>query len=337
VVPLRWTSPGPIGLLASYLASVSAWVDEVIVVDDSPGEIRAEHAARLPAPVRHLAPDPGRRAPNGKVDGIMTGLGAAANELVVIADDDVRWQRPELVRAVGLLDSAELVRPQNYFDPLTWHARWDTARSLLNRVLTGDRRFPVGDFPGTFALRRDFLLALDGYDGEALFENLELMRKIAAAGGRIDTRLDLYVAREPPTLRHFLSQRVRQAYDDWAMPARMTTFLAVMPAFAALLAAGRRRAAAAGLLAPIALAEAGRRRAGGAAFFPRSGSLLAPAWIAERSICAWIALGRGLSGAGVHYGRGRVVLAANPLPQLRRELATPVRPQTRPLAGVGAT
>jgi hypothetical protein len=336
VVPLRWTSPGPIGSLASYLASVSTWIDEVIVVDDSPGEIRSEHAARLPAAVRHLAPDPARQAPNGKVDGIMTGLGVAGNERVVIADDDVRWQRPELARALGLLEGAELVRPQNYFDPLTWHARWDTARSLLNRVLTGDRRFPVGDFPGTFVLRRDFLLAIGGYDGEALFENLELMRKVAAAGGRIDTRLDLYVAREPPTLRHFLSQRVRQAYDDWAMPARQRFFLAVIPALAALLSARRRRAVAAAVLAPIVVAEAGRRRAGGAEYFPRSGSLLAPAWVAERSICSWVALARGLSGTGVHYGRGRVVLAANPLPRLRSELTGPDGHETQPLAGVGA-
>jgi hypothetical protein len=317
VVPLRWTSPGPIGSLASYLASVSTWIDEVIVVDDSPGEIRSEHAARLPAAVRHLAPDPARQAPNGKVDGIMTGLGVAGNERVVIADDDVRWQRPELARALGLLEGAELVRPQNYFDPLTWHARWDTARSLLNRVLTGDRRFPVGDFPGTFVLRRDFLLAIGGYDGEALFENLELMRKVAAAGGRIDTRLDLYVAREPPTLRHFLSQRVRQAYDEWARPLRFGAQLAVLPV---VLAVALRRPALLPALAATSVlaAEAGRRCDGGSAYFPLVTSLLAPVWLAERAVCAWLAFGSRLAFGGVRYHGAVLAEAATPLHRLQQ-------------------
>ena len=317
IVPLRWSVPGPIDGLAAYLGTVAGWGDEVIVVDDSPAELFAAHARSLPPEVRHLGPDPGRCSPNGKVDGIITGVELARNERIVIADDDVRWERDTLADAVSLLDDAELVRPQNHFRPLTWHARWDTARSLLNRVFTGDRQFPVGDFPGTFALRRGHLLAIGGYDGAALFENLELMRKVAAAGGRIDTRLDLYVPREPPTFAHFRSQRVRQAYDDWAMPGRMAAFLAIVPALAWLLAQRRRRIALLTALAPAALAEAGRRRAGGTTHFPVSGSLLAPVWVAERAVCVWIALWRGLSGRGVHYGRGRLTRAATPSGRLR--------------------
>ena len=73
----------------------------------------------------------------------------------------------------------ELVRPQNYFAPLRWHARWDTARTLLNRVAGGV------DFPGTLAVRRSRSSQTDGYDGDVLFENLELIRTIEAAGGRV--------------------------------------------------------------------------------------------------------------------------------------------------------
>ena len=321
IVPLRWTVPGPIEGLATYLGTVAGWADEVIVVDDSPAELFAAHAGALPPEVRHLRPDPGRSSPNGKVDGIITGVELARNERIVVADDDVRWGRDTLTDAVSLLDEAELVRPQNHFSPLAWHARWDTARSLLNRVFTGDRQFPVGDFPGTFALRRGHLLAIGGYDGTALFENLELMRKVAAAGGRIVTRLDLYVPREPPTFAHFRSQRVRQAYDDWAMPGRMAAFLAIVPGLVWLLAQRRRRIALVVALAPAAIAEAGRRRAGGTAHFPVSGSLLAPFWVAERAICVWIAFWRGINGRGVHYGRGRLTRAATSTGRLRAAVA----------------
>ena len=74
IVPLRWTVPGPIDGLAAYLGTVAGWADEVIVVDDSPAELFAAHAGALPAEVRHLHPDPGRSSPNGKVDGIITGV-----------------------------------------------------------------------------------------------------------------------------------------------------------------------------------------------------------------------------------------------------------------------
>src|SRR4029079_2928969 len=111
--------------------------------------------------------------------------------------------------------------PQNYFDPLPWHARVDAARSLLNRVHSGDRELGSGDFPGTLGVRREAFVACGGYDGDVIFENLELMRTIEAAGGRVATPLDLYVRRLPPTTAHFISQRVRQAYDDFALPVRM--------------------------------------------------------------------------------------------------------------------
>jgi hypothetical protein len=324
VLPLRWTEPGPIEELAAYLRGLRDEVDEVLVIDGSPPGIFERHAAALRGVAAHLPPDPDLDFEMGKVNGVIAGLRRCARERVVIADDDVRYEPATLRRAATLLGVADLVRPQNYFGGvarLPWHARWDTARSLLNRVFTGDRDFPVGDFPGTLAVRRSAFLASGAYDGDALFENLELMRTIRAAGGTVLTPLDLYVARRPPSAAHFLSQRVRQAYDDFAIPARMGTWLAIGPW--TLRQASRRRWRRLGLAAAatVGIAELGRRRAGGAARFPLSGSLLAPAWIAERAVCAWLALGERLAG-GVRYGEGRLRHAATPTRELRRRYAS---------------
>ncbi|HEX8753672.1 MAG TPA: glycosyltransferase family 2 protein [Solirubrobacterales bacterium] len=317
LLPLRWSRPGPIEELASYLEAIAAEVAEVLVVDGSPPPRFAEHAAAFGPRVRHLPPHPDLRFAMGKVNGVVSGVREAGRERVVIADDDVRYDAAALRRTVELLAGADLVRPQNYFRPLPWHARWDTARSLLNRVFTGDRAFPVGDFPGTLAVRRSAFLASAAYDGEALFENLELMRTIRAAGGTVATPLDLYVARRPPSTRHFLSQRVRQAYDDFAIPARIGGFLAAGPWALAQLRPGRRRRLAVAAAACVGVAELGRRRAGGAARFPLSGSLLAPAWVAERMLCAWLAVGARMRG-GVRYREGRLRHPATPLRTLRR-------------------
>lgn len=317
VLPLRWTETGPIKELAAYLGEISAEVDEILVVDGSPPTLFEHHAAALAGVARHLPPDPDLRFEMGKVNGVITGVRKSESELIVIADDDVRYVSSSLRRTLALLADVDLVRPQNYFDDLPWHARWDTARSLLNRVFTGEPAFPVGDFPGTLAVRRDAFLRSGAYDGDALFENLELMRTIRAAGGTVATPLDLYVARHPPSTAHFRSQRVRQAYDDLAIPARFGTFLALPPLAAELLRRGRFGWLGSAALASIALAELGRRRAGGQRHFPLSGSLLAPAWIAERSLCCWIALAERGAG-GVRYGDRRLRHSATPMRRLRR-------------------
>jgi hypothetical protein len=156
---------------------------------------------------------------------------------------------------------------------------------------------------------------MGGYSADVLFENLELMRTVRAAGGRVASPLDLYVMRRPPTSRRFWSQRVRQAYDEFARPWRLVASLMVMPA--AIVSLGRRRARplVAGALATIGLAEFGRRRAGGTAVFPLTASLLAPLWVLERALCSWIALAERITG-GCRYGGTRVRLAATPVRRL---------------------
>jgi hypothetical protein len=120
--------------------------------------------------------------------------------------------------------------------------------------------------------------------------------------------------RRPPTLRHFVGQRVRQAYDDLAQPLRLAVELAVLPA--AVWAGRRPVRLLAGAAAVALLAEAGRRRAGGTRFFPATAALWAPLWLAERSVCVWLAVLARLRG-GVRYRGRRVVLAAHSVRTLR--------------------
>jgi hypothetical protein len=310
ILPIKTSRIVHGGDLTEYLRWLSSTLREVIVVDASPRDVFAAHAKEWGAIVRHVAPDPKLLTPMGKVGNVLTGIELASCERLVIADDDVRYDRESFSRLVAALDVVDVARPQNYFDPLPWHARWDTGRMLLNR-LTG------GDWPGTLALRRSILRATGGYDGNAMFENLELVRTVLAAGGREASYLDIYVLRRPSTARHFWSQRIRQAYDEIARPGRLLIQLAVLPAAIALILRGQWLLVASIGAAVVALAELGRRRAGGIRVFPVSASFFAPAWLAERAVCAWLALLSRLFLGGIPY-RGTVLkLAANPLSALR--------------------
>lgn len=312
VLPLRTEEPAGEELDA-YLTWLSRRV-EVIVVDGSPHDVYTAHRATWPGVVRHLRPDPARACANGKVQGVLTGLEAARHDRVIIADDDVRYDGAGLERIIGLLGGYDLVRPQNYFHPLPWHAAWDTGRTLLNRAFGAD-------YPGTLGVRRAVLQRTGGYDGDVLFENLELMRTVAAAGGRSVAPLDLYVRRVPPTAQHFWGQRVRQAYDELARPTRMAGELSFVPLAAWAAANGRRRGLLAALVAVVAIAERGRRRAGGTAVFPARTALMAPLWVAERGVCSWVALASRVLRGGVAYGGGVLTRPATPLAQLRTRAA----------------
>ncbi len=265
---------------------------EVIVVDGSSPAIFAIHHAWWSSSVTHIPPDADVQVANGKVRGVLTGLRRATHEHVVIADDDVRYDALSLTRLIALLEQAHVVRPQNYFDPLPWHARWDAGRTLLNRM-TG------GDWPGTLGVRSSILKATGGYDGDVLFENLELVRTIRAAGGEERLALDLFVQRRAPSGRHFWSQRIRQAYDEFARPVRLVVSLAVLPLALILTLYRRWRVLMVALATLIGLAEMGRRRDRGQSVFPFTTSLLAPVWVMERAICIWLALGMRLFVGGV--------------------------------------
>jgi hypothetical protein len=306
VLPLKWSEDSDLDELVRYLDSLSRWVD-VTVVDGSDDEAFVRHASRMPVAVRHLRPDP-RPGRNGKVAGVMCGVQRARHDRVVIADDDIRYRQDELEEVVGLLAHADLVCPQNYFLQLPWHARWDTARTLINRAIGAD-------YPGTLAVRRSTLLAAGGYDGDVLFENLELIRTIHAIGGREICAASVFVGRMPPTVRHFRDQRVRQAYDDFAQPARLAAELSLLPLL--VLLTRRPSALVAATLAACAVAETGRRRNGGRAVFGGSSALWAPVWVLERSLCVWLALGARLRG-GIGYSGARIARAATPLPVLNR-------------------
>lgn len=314
VVPVRWRDGAQRQELAAYLARIAPHCAETIVVDGSEPEVFAANAAAFPDAVRHVPPGEGETWLMGKVAGVRTGVELASRERVVIADDDVRYEPEALRRAAQLLESHDLVRPQNYFDRLPWHARWDTARTLLNRSLGRD-------YPGTLAVRRSRMLAMGMYDGDVLFENLELIRTVRADGGSVISPLDLYVARVPPSAAHFWGQRTRQAYDDFALPPRMALWLAVVPLLV-LSALKRRPSPVLGpAVAAVTAAEVGRRRAGGSAVFPATSSMLAPIWILERGVCAWLAVLQRLRFGGVRYGDSVIPVAAHSERQLRRRLA----------------
>lgn len=309
LVPLKMPDGEPMDELATYLRGLALHVAEVLVVDGSSADSRAQHEEAVGAGVRVLAPK--TVTPMGKVGGVLTGIEEARHERVVIADDDVRYRLDQLRDVADRLEGATVVRPQNHFDPLPWYAWVDTARTLLARA-------GGGDWPGTLAVRRSAVLAAGGYAGDVMFENLELVRTLVAWGGREHVALDVIVRRVPPTLRHARSQQIRQAYDELARPAHLLWSLAVAPAVFVL--RRRPRVLALGAAMASAVAEAGRRRANGRSAYPASPVLVAGPWLLWRSACTWLALGA-LARGGVPYQGHRLRRAASSMRSLRRAAA----------------
>lgn len=309
VLPIKAIVPNTTPDFRAYLDWLSAHA-EIIVVDGSTPDVFGEHDKSWGATVRHVVPDLDLMTEMGKVGGVLTGVRLASHERIIIADDDIRYDPESLLSVASALDEFDVVRPQNFFFPSPWHARWDTGRTLLNRVLDGD-------WPGTLGVRRSILRATHGYDGSVMFENLELVRTVIAAGGKEAVRPGVYVRRLPSTVSHFWSQRVRQAYDEFARPFRLVIQLSILPA-AFFLWLWHPWLLAAVVMLVIGMAEIGRIKSGGRKFFPADASLFAVLWLGERAVCSWLAVGSRVFLGGVRY-KGTLLRRAATSPGVLRE------------------
>jgi hypothetical protein len=298
VLPLKSSQPANDAEFTDYLRNISYFC-ELIIVDGSPSQVFDAHQIAWGEFALHIRPV--SITLMGKVGGVMTGVNRASCDKVIIADDDVRYGA-ELADLVHRLDDADVVRPQNYFFPLPWHAAWDSGRILLNRM-------SGGDWPGTLAIRSSALIEAGGYAGDVMFENYELVQSICDIGGRHKLAADIFVRRLPPSSSQFFSQRIRQAYDELARPLRLVPFLLIGPLTLSLVLCRRwqwlARATLATSVGTVIIAESGRRRAGAGAYFPFRCSLMSPFWVAERAICSWAALLAWARG-GVLYGGRRL-------------------------------
>ncbi|HEX8187218.1 MAG TPA: glycosyltransferase family 2 protein [Pyrinomonadaceae bacterium] len=268
------------GRFGDYFRLLAGAGCEVLVVDGSPPDVFAAHAEAWGGACVHTPVDPQYKYLNGKVNGIHTGVSLSAHERIILADDDIRYTPDDVRRMAEMLDSFEMVRPQNYLKPLPAWARTEAARMLINRAWMAE-----GDYPGTLGVRREAMLRLGHYDGDVLFDNEEIVRHFRAHGARIAYARDFFIMKRPPSLRKWFEQRPRQAYEDFVMRAKTAFFAALLPALALLwFISGRGWALAAGAaVACGAVIVAARGLGDGATrFFPPWLCLYAPLWVAER-------------------------------------------------------
>lgn len=253
---------------------------EMLVIDGSPPDVFDLNAGVWRGACRHETVDPQYKFTNGKVNGIHTGVELASHEAIILADDDLVYTPEDVRRMADLLAEYDLVRPQNYFAPLPFWARMETARKLINRAW-----IPEGDYSGSFGVRREAMLRVGHYDGDVLFDNEEMVRHFRLKGARIKYARDFFLKMRPATFRKWLEQRPRQAYEDFVLRPK-TFFFAALPVvfILTLINAGWRLAAIyAAIIAVGSILLAARGLSDGArAYFPPSSVFFAPLWIVER-------------------------------------------------------
>ncbi len=258
---------------------------EVLVVDGSPLEVFAEHAQTWRGACRHAPVDPQYKYLNGKVNGIHTGIRLAGHDRVILADDDIRYTPEDARRMADLLGHFDMVRPQNYFRPLPFWARTESARMLINRAWISE-----GDYSGTLGVTGNAMFRFGHYDGDVLFDNEEIVRHFRLKGARIEYARDFFILKLPPTFEKWIEQRPRQAYEDFVMHAKTVFFLA-LPVDLVLthIVAGWRLALLYVLIIGLgSIITAARGLNDGAPrFFSPLTIFYAPLWIVERSLSTY--------------------------------------------------
>jgi hypothetical protein len=303
LLPIRRQSfsPAEARELGDYFRTLVAAGCKILVIDGSPAPVFQQNDDAWRSLCRHEPVDRSFGHLNDKVNGIHTGVRLAATRKIILADDDIRYRAAEIDLACLLLDRFEVVRPQNYLAPLPWWARIEAARMLINRAT-----LRTADYPGTCAFRRETILRLGHYDGDVLFDNEEMIRHFAAGAASIRYAMDFFVWKRPPTLRKWIEQRPRQAYEDFGLRAKTALFLC-FPSVAIWIAAASGWKSLLIYLSCLAiaaflLAVIGRSRGTAAKYFPMSVLFFAPAWILERSLSTYWALYWRFTRGGYPFG-----------------------------------
>ena len=217
---------------------------------------------------------------------MITGLRPPAR-----ASGDRRRRRPlrRRRRCAGCVAArdADLVRPQNYFGPCPGTPAGTRPGPCSTAALGARLSGTLGSPP----LR---IVGMGGYDGDVLFENLELIRTVRAAAARSTSPLDLYVDACHPTADTSGASGCVRPTTTSRFPRRMARWL---PSFRPLSPAAAGGAGGVARLAPAAVlvAESGppaggrtggiprRRLAAGPALAPGTGRVL----LARACATAW--------------------------------------------------
>ncbi|HET7437398.1 MAG TPA: hypothetical protein VFN10_22020 [Thermoanaerobaculia bacterium] len=284
-------SPDELRDFSSYLSTVGLSDGDVVILDPSPRLQFEMQRQTLRWVGRHMSVPPQYRLAGGGVDLVRAAAELAACEKVIVATSDVRYSAVELEQLCQLLDTHEVVEPQDYVEPLPWWGGIDAARILVHRGVE-----PLPDHAATFAFRRTAVRALRGL--ELTDPNDDQVRRLVATGAEVFPASDVFVRREPPALEEWLTARPRYAGDDFAMPVKTAFFFALLPMLFLVTILGGLRlfGGYAGVVAVASVSLALRGRAGAASVFPLRACLFAPLWVFERSISVYWALFRKLRG-----------------------------------------
>ena len=309
LLPIRRAAfdQGEASSLSDYFRLIAQTGCAILVIDGSPAEVFARHHQLWGNTCRHAPVDPRFHHLNGKVNGIHTGVALAATQNIILADDDIRYTAAQIDLVMQLLETFDVVRPQNYLmvgrdsvEPTNAFSRHATARQSLGppkrrlpiwakmeaaRMLINRATLRAADYPGTCAFRRSTMLASGEYDGDVLFDNEEIIRHFARAGARICYANDLFVAKRAPTFRKWLEQRPRQAYEDFGLRAKTIFFALFLPVLGALAVLDLRWLAL--VLLAIVVALIGWLRGCARKCFAFEICLFAPLWILERSLSTY--------------------------------------------------
>ncbi len=270
--------------LATYLSNLGVADCDVVILDPSP-RLQFDLNARI---LRWV----GRHVALKDLDVVRAATTYAACEKVIVAADDIRYTSEAIGQLCDLLESHEVVEPQDYLDPMPWWGGIDAGRILIHRGIE-----PQPDHGATFGFRRSAVRALRALSpatsGDAY------ARRLAAVGAEVYAATEVFVRREPGALGDWLSSRPRLAGADFMLPMKSAFFFSLVPLLLLLVIAGGVQLATgyAGVIAFASVALAVRGRLGASSFFPLRACLFAPLWVLERSISVYWALLRKLRGA----------------------------------------
>ncbi len=246
---------------------------------------------------------------NKKMLNILAALQVTDAENVIVLDDDSELSQEVMILILDALREVGYVRTMVRFSKLTVANVIDLCGIFVVNVTTPDKQFW-----GMQAFHKRSVELLSNVDRNTVFDELTVFRHLMGHGVAHSYLKDVAITSHcRRTVRDFMEQRARYAYENLAYPLRTTIFCSLIPTFVLALAFQGLRAAwtmTAAISAAVVLVSicgwTSSRRAHRHHFFV---NFAAPIWLLLQASFVWVAVAQILLG-GKRFSGERLRRAA---------------------------
>ncbi|CAM3772622.1 glycosyltransferase [Mesobacillus zeae] len=314
IIPIKSTLNKDLRDFTNYIISLSSQLQktesQIIIADESElaSHLFMKEKFKNRSNISHIIPDDEiRTGANDKLNGIYAALKYVRYDNILLVDDHYRITYSTLQRLANYFNQYDCFKGTPKFDAFPFSVKIDLCGLFIVNMLDYRKQYS-----GHLAFKKKLIDEHGFPDRDALFDEFAMekhFRKNQYSIGYI--REASLEATQSISMKKFLEQRVRYAYENIAFPIRFVFFLSILPLLLLLLITNNLLPlyfAAALTIGAMSVSFIGQLKYG-KGIVPRHTFLYSAIWFWFYPFTSWLSIYKYFTG-GVEFGGNKVRKAA---------------------------